>query len=85
MVSTGGGAGSGRHFDAAGDFTTSAEFLLDLALVSPLLRSTLFHFHTSLAEAEGFNAGALGSCDLGYLSVLGFGRLVLNESSSVFV
>ena len=85
MVSPGAGAGSGRHFDAAGDFTASAEFLLDLALVPPLLRPNLFHFHTSLAEAVGFNAGALGSSDFSHLSVLGFGRLVVNDLSSVFV
>ena len=58
-VSTGGGAGSGRHLAAAGDFTASAVILLDLALVRLSFSEANRIHSTSLAEAKGFNVELL--------------------------
>ena len=58
-VSTGVGAGSGRHLAAASDFTASAVILLDLAIVCLTFSEANRIHSTSLQRRKDLMLGAL--------------------------
>ena len=86
VVLPGGGAWSGRYF-AAGDFTAGAGFLLESGTgfaSLPEAKPILLPPH--LPRLKALMLGApLALMIVGYLSDLGLGGLVVNESSSVLV
>ena len=61
--SNGGGAGSGRHLAAAGDFTASAVILLNLALVRLTFSEANRIHSTSLAENFIYPLFVLKACN----------------------